>query len=68
MCLLIIFRIVITKKTSNFTTRSGRDQRQTKEIANSLLIFKLSFIQKYKYLQLADKTLSLAIENFPSFP
>ena len=68
MCLLIIFRIVITKKTSNFTTRSGRDQRQTKEIANSLLIFKLSFIQKYKYLQLADKTHSLAIENFPSFP
>ena len=56
------------KKTSNFTTRSGRDQRQTKEIANSLLIFKLSFIQKYKYLQLGDKTHSLAIENFPSFP
>ena len=56
------------KKTSNFTTRSGRDQRQTKEIANSLLIFKLSFIQKYRYLQLGDKTHSLAIENFPSFP
>ena len=68
MCLLIIFRIVITKKTSNFTTRSGRDQRQTKEIANSLLIFKLSFIKKYRYLQLDDKTHSLAIENFPSFP
>ena len=68
MCLLIIFRIVITKKTSNFTTRSGRDQRQTKEIANSLLIFKLSFTQKYKNLQQGDKTHSLAIENFPSFP
>ena len=68
MCLLIIFRIMIKKKTSNFTTRSGRDQRQTKEIANSLLIFKLSFIQKYRYLQLGDKTYSLAIENFPSFP
>ena len=68
MCLLIIFRIVITNKTSNFTTRSGRDQRETKEIANSLLIFKLSFIQKYRYLQLGDKTHSLAIENFPSFP
>ena len=63
MCLLIIFRIVITKKTSNFTTGSGRDQRQTKEIANSLLIFKLSFIQKNKYLQLGVKTRCLAIER-----
>ena len=58
MCLLIIFRTVIKKKkTSNFTSRSGRDQRQTKEIANSLqssdLIFKLSFT---RYLQLGDKT------------
>ena len=25
MCLLIIFGVVITNKTSNFTTRSGRD-------------------------------------------
>ena len=54
MCLLIIFRIMIKKKTSNFTTRSGRDQRQTKEIANSLLIFKLSFIEKTRKDLLLD--------------
>ena len=66
MCLLIIFGKVITKKTSNFTTRSGRDQRQTKEIANSLLIFKLSFIQKNRYLQLGVKTPCFTIESlFP---
>ena len=35
MCLLIIFGRVITNKSSNFTTSSGRHQRQTKEIANT---------------------------------
>ena len=63
MCLLIIFGVVITNKTRNFTTRSGRDQRQAKEIADSLLIFKLCFIQKNRYLQLGVKTHCLTIER-----
>ena len=63
MCLLIIFGIVITNKTSNFTKRSGRDQRQTEEIASTLLISKLSFIQKNRYLQLGVKTPCLPIER-----
>ena len=66
MCLLIIFGIVITNKTSNFTKRSGRDQRQTEEIASTLLISKLSFIQKNRYLQLGVKTPCFTIESlFP---
>ena len=66
MCLLIIFGIVITNKTSNFTKRSGRDQRQTKEIVSTLLISKLSFIQKNRYLQLGVKTPCFTIESlFP---
>ena len=63
MCLLIIFGVMITNKTNNFTKRSGRDQRQAKEIANSLLIFKLSFIQKNRYLQLGVKTRCLTNER-----
>jgi len=60
---LTVVMVVITNKTSNFTTRSVRDQRRTKEIANTLLIFKLSFIQKNRYLQLGVKTRCLTIER-----
>ena len=60
---LTVVMVVITNKTSNFTTRSVRDQRRTKEITNTLLIFKLSFIQKNRYLQLGVKTLCLTIER-----
>ena len=48
MCILIIFGVVITNKKNNFTTRSDRDQRQIKEIADTLLIFNLSFMQEKK--------------------
>ena len=48
MCILIVFGVVITNKKNNFTTRSDRDQRQTKEIADTLLIFNLSFMQEKK--------------------
>ena len=60
---LTVVMVVITNKTSNFTTRSVRDQRRTIEIANTLLIFKLSFIQKNRYLQLGVKTLCFTIER-----
>ena len=60
---LTVVMVVITNKTSNFTTRSVRDRRRTKEIANTLLIFKLSFIQKNRYLQQGLKTLCLTIER-----
>ena len=48
MCILIVFGVVITNKKNNFTTRSDRDQRQIKEIADTLLIFNLSFMQEKK--------------------
>ena len=48
MCILIVFGVVITNKKNNFTTRSDRDQRQIKEIADILLIFNLSFMQEKK--------------------
>ena len=48
MCILIIFGVVITNKENNFTTKSDRDQRQIKEIADTLLIFNLSFMQEKK--------------------
>ena len=48
MCILIVFGVVITNQKNNFTTRSDRDQRQIKEIADTLLIFNLSFMQEKK--------------------
>ena len=48
MYILIVFGVVITNKKNNFTTRSDRDQRQIKEIADTLLIFNLSFMQEKK--------------------
>ena len=48
MCILIVFGVVITNKKNSFTTRSDRDQRQIKEIADTLLIFNLSFMQEKK--------------------
>ena len=48
MCILIVFGVVITNKKNNFTTRSDRDQRQINEIADTLLIFNLSFMQEKK--------------------
>ena len=63
MCILIIFGVVITNKKNNFTTRSDRDQRQIKEIADTLLIFNLSFMQEKKNLHLGVKTRCLTIEK-----
>ena len=66
MCLLIIFGKVITKKQVISQQEAVETQRQTKEIANRLLIFKLSFIQKNRYLQLGVKTPCFTIESlFP---